>query len=358
MKCRHSSLFVLILALSFGAVASAQVGDNTLEPSPTAATTETPAAPPLKEADSVSAPAPSEEPTPPEAKSDAPEVDDEATPTPWQPPPHRLLYRNRLLSRINPSGLQNGFELAYHYRLFDSDSVLFRDSYVGVALKPMISPAFTRIGISAQAQPLAVLYLEASWNWMAWYGVLGHPRTYPDANGDFSDTGVANAADSQGDPAATSGWELDLIAELRAKVGPVVIRNKFTMMRSELSSAEPVSDSLFYDPLYDLLRPRSGWSLMNDADLLVYLLDEHLIVGARYTMAMALWPGDMGSETTHRLGPLVAYRFFMEPGAAFDAPTAIALVQWHLEHPHRTGQDVSQAVPYIVLGFAFQGDLL
>ncbi|MGB0591182.1 MAG: hypothetical protein ACPGU1_16015 [Myxococcota bacterium] len=357
MKCDTSSILILACLLLFSGPALAQEPESLDEIAPTTPGVKAPA--PDSDTNSAEpAPLPKEATTsepnaaPEEQEEDAAEV------SPWQPPRHRLLYRNRLVARINPSGLQNGFELAFHYRLFDSDSVLFRDSYVGVAVKPMISPAFTRLGISAQAQPLAVLYLEASWNWMMWYGVLGHPRTYPDASGDYSDTGVADAAEALGDPSAASGWELDLIAELRAKVGPLVIRNRFTMMRSELSSAEPVSDSLFYDPLYDLLRPRSGWSLMNDADVLVYLLDEHLIVGARHTMAMALWPGEMGSETTHRLGPLVAYRFFMEPGAAFDAPTAFTLVQWHLDHPHRTGQDVSQAIPYIVLGFAFQGDLL
>ena len=344
MKHLACSLSTLTLFILITSVAAAQDGAADAEPTVPASSSATP----MTETKGAHA-------------ADEPDGHDEAEaakPTPWQPPQHRLLYRNRLISRTNPSGLQNGFELAYHYRLFDSDSVLFRDSYLGVAFKPMITPAFTRIGISAQAQPLAVLYLEASWNWMSWYGVLGHPRTYPGTDGDFSDTAISEAAESQGEPGATGGWELDLIAEVRAKVGPVVVRNKLTMMRSELSSAEPVTDNLFYDPLYDLLRPRSGWSLMNDADVLVYLLDEHLIVGARYSLNMAFWPGDLGHQMTQRLGPLIAYRFFMEPGAAFDAPTAIALVQWHLDHPYRTGEDVSQAIPYMVFGFAFQGDLL
>lgn len=347
MKSLRPALFGLTFILSFGHVALAQEADVAVEPlgpvEGDARSTEVTA----EGLDNPSASAPTDR---------AAERDAEAALPPWQPPKHRLFYRNQLISRTNPSGLRNGFELAYRFRLFDSDSVLFRDSYVGVALKPMITPAFTRIGISAQAQPLAVLYLEASWSWIAWYGVLGHPRTYPDPSGDYSDTGLAEATEAQGEPDAAGGWELDLIAELRAKVGPVVIRNRLTAMRSELTQAEP--NALFYDPLYDLLRPRSGWSLMNDADLLVYLLDEHLIVGARYSLGVAFWPGDLGTEATHRLGPLLAYRFFIEPGAAFDAPTAIALVQWHLEHPYRAGADVSQAIPYIVLGFAFQGDLL
>ena len=45
------------------------------------------------------------------------------------------------------------------------------------------------------------------------------------------------------------------------------------------------------------------------------------------------------------------------PGVFFNNPTAILIVNWWLEHPYRTGQEVSQAVPYIVLGFAFNGDI-
>ena len=293
-----------------------------------------------------------------EAKEPPPEEDatvEEALS--WQPPEHRLFYRSVLITRTNPGGLQGALELAYRYRLMDSESVLFRDSFVGLALKPMITPAFARLGIAAQAQPLAILYLEAAWNLMGWYGVLGHPRTFADGNEDYSDTAITELAD-KGEPGATVSWELDLIAELRAKVGPVVIRNRLSMILSELTPPQASTDTLYYDPLYDLLRPRSGWSMTNDADVLVYLLDEHLIVGARYTVGHAFLPGDAGNEPNHRLGPLVAYRFFLEPGATIDAPTAILLVQWHLDHPYRTGQDVSQALPYIVAGFSLQGDLL
>ena len=37
-------------------------------------------------------------------------------------------------------------------------------------------------------------------------------------------------------------------------------------------------------------------------------------------------------------------------------PTAILLVQWWAQHRWRTGEDVHPAMPYIVLGFSFEGD--
>jgi hypothetical protein len=58
-----------------------------------------------------------------------------------------------------------------------------------------------------------------------------------------------------------------------------------------------------------------------------------------------------------RLGPVLAYRFFDEPGEAFNQPTILAIVNWHLKHRWRTGLDTHQALPYIALAFSFSGEL-
>ena len=50
--------------------------------------------------------------------------------------------------------------------------------------------------------------------------------------------------------------------------------------------------------------------------------------------------------------------FFDEGYTSFNKPAVILNVAWYLQHRYRTGAEVSQAVPYVVLGFAFQSDLL
>ena len=270
----------------------------------------------------------------------------------WRPPQHRLLYRNLTVGRINPLGFQDGLELTYRYRLMDSDSILFRDSFVGLGATAMLTPAFTRLGLVAQAQPLAILYLEAKWQFAGWYGNFDNLQTYDDPTDDFSD-----AARGASEGGATIGWELDLTAELRLKVGPLVVRSRLTFIHTEMTPPQRPGDTHYYDPLYDLLMPTSGWALTNDADALLFLLDERLIVGVRYSLGH-VFDGASSRVPTHRVGPLVAYRFFQRPGAVFDSPTALLLVQWYARHPYRAGQESHQAIPYLVLGFAFQGDLL
>ena len=274
----------------------------------------------------------------------------------WTPPEHRLVYQNLTVLRVNPLGLQNKFDLAYRYRLMESDSLLFRDTFVGVAFQPLLTPAFADVGVAAQLQPLTALFLEARWQWRGWLGTFNHLQSFDSPEAEYSDSAIKAGGENE-QHYSTTGWLLGLTAELRAKVGPVVVRNRFQALYSDMDLRN--DDPLYYEPLTDLLAPNKGWLITNDSDLLLFLLDEHLIVGARYSLGHGLDVGGPSANgPTHRVGPLIAYIFEKDPGATFNKPTLLLLTQWYLGHRFRTGQDVSQAIPYIALGFAFSGDLL
>ncbi len=272
---------------------------------------------------------------------------------PWRAPRHRIFYRSVTAASVNSEGLASKLDLGYRYRLFDSDSILTRDSFVGLALAPMVTPIFAQIGVAAQAQPLAVLYLEARWKTTGWFGNRGHVQTFSDGTEDFSDDRISDLGESD-ETFSTTSWEAELTAELRARVGPVVVRNRTMFIRSELTPPQRPGDTLYYDPIYDLLMPTSGWSSTNDADLLLMLRDDRLIVGVRHTMRDAHRDDAAADVPTHRVGPLVAYRLSSDPGARFDAPTLVTMIQWHAKHRYRAGS----AMPYVLVAFAFQGDLL
>ena len=53
----------------------------------------------------------------------------------------------------------------------------------------------------------------------------------------------------------------------------------------------------------------------------------------------------------------MVYRLNDTTGTAFNQPTVFAMANWWLSHRYRTGEEVSQAFPYVLLGFAFNGDL-
>jgi len=274
-------------------------------------------------------------------------------------PQHRLHYQSLTLLRVNPQGLEQRFQLGYRYRLYDREEALFRTAYVGASVQPIVTPAFARLGVQAELEPLAILQLKVRWDWLQYFGVLNHLQSFSDTDGRYSDEALKETRDSA---QTAGGWLLTLGATLQGKVGPVVFRSQFNAVRHELEVQE--GHATWYDPSADLLAPVQGWTLTNDADLLLMLLDEQLIVGVRHNWMESLLPdaarGASSDEhtRTQRIGPLLAWRFFDEPGTAWNRPTVLLLLQWYLEHPHRTGQFSSQALPYVVLGFAFSGDLL
>ncbi len=268
-------------------------------------------------------------------------------------PEHRLHYRNFTVLRINPLGLQNQFAISYQYRLYDSDSRLFRTGFFRAGLEPIITPGLARLGVAVEIEPIAVLRLGAKWEFLQYYGTFDHMNSYPDTDSDYSDTAIEHGGEA-GTNYAGSGINTTLHAELRAKVWNIVVRSKLLAIHNVMDLTP--GHKTWYDPYYDVLQRNHGWALINDADLLLFLLDDKLIVGVRHNVSYAMHPGD-AVPATQRVGPLVAYRFFDDPGAAWNRPTAVLLANWYLKHPYRTGQDVDPAIPYVAIGLAMFGDV-
>lgn len=280
------------------------------------------------------------------------------------PPPavaeQRIAYDTTLGFRVNPLGLELQHNLAYRHRLYESGSLALRDNYFGVALSPTISPSIIRMGGHIEFRPLTVLALQAGVHHVGYVGSFDNLQSYKVASADFSDTG-RDEQDEAGRTYPTHGFEAFARATALAKVGPIVIRDDLSFTYSTLSLRDP--DRLYYHPRWDVLAPNGGWFLHNDTDV-VYLSDFGLIAGARGSLTHAFYPDDaLGTSASEenvpmfRLGPLLAYTFFDEPGAAFNKPTLIGMAQWWLLHRFRTGEDVHQGIPYAAVAFRFEGDL-
>lgn len=274
--------------------------------------------------------------------------------------PHVLYYSNASFFRWNPIGLVNRTQLGYKYMLFDSDSVLLKDSYAGLSFAPQLSPSFTTLGGRFELSPLAVLRVSAQYDWVTHYGTFGTIVSSPTPNADFSDTARDEAAENDLNY-STSGSILTLGTRLQAKVGPIAVRVQGRAIRQELDLKD--GDTVYYDLINEVMMPNGGWLYIVDSDLL-YLAGP-LSIGLRHSYVTTTYDDDdfLPGESTEdknnpmqRLGPLVAYKFDSEPGDVMGQPTVFMLVNWWLQHRYRTGEDVSQAVPYFVLGYAFNGE--
>lgn len=302
-----------------------------------------------------------------EAATPAPAPEIVARPKLAPRPRHRLIYSNLTALRYNPLGLVNEFTAGYRYQLVDKDSVLFNESFLAAQVHTYLTPAYARIGPKIDIQPLALLNLSATYDYTGYFGSFGLNQSFKSPTDVWSDTELDRRDDS-GDPAvdnyANTGHFVTLAALLQAKVKNIAIRDnlKFYWADYELRAGDTVS----YDQTLDITIPNKGWAMTNDLDVL-YLFDFGLTLGARYTLTEAFYqarhfqpaePISRPNGPTHRVGPALLYTFFNRPHQRFNKPTLIVLTQWWAAHRFRTGQDVSAAVPYLVVGFRFEGDLL
>lgn len=268
-------------------------------------------------------------------------------------PRHRLWYSNATFARLNPLGLIEQFGMGWRYRLIDSDSVLFEDTYTLLGVTARVSPAFARGGVQAELAPIAVWKAWGAIEGVGYFGTFDQVTGFTDADAVYDDDTLSALGQGQ----ATRGWVATAGTVLQAKVGPVALRSTFQGTRYDLEL--PEGERFFYDQFWDRLAPDERWMLLNDLDLMVMF--EHARVGGRWTWSDALIDeGDaVAGQAQHRAGPLFAWQFKDAPaGTRFNRPTVFAMAQWWLEHPYRDGTVSSQAMPLVALGFAFQGDLL
>jgi hypothetical protein len=285
------------------------------------------------------------------------------------PPQHRIVYRDLSIFRWNPIGLITDARIGYRYRLYESQSLALRDNFVSVGVAPALSGGFARGGPMVEIQPASFLQLWAIYEVIGYFGAFNFLQSYPSAAGaDFSDTELERRGDlPKGNPQknyGTSGTQLLLGATLQFKLGPIAARELFRAARPDMKLRD--GDRVFYDIFYDLLVGDGGWFYSNDVDLLYQGLDNRLSVGVRWSTARAFYtdahfaPGaarEGAPGAIHRIGPIAAWTFKQPDGAPIE-PSLLLVLNWWLKSPYRTGQDVSQAVPYFILGLNITGDLL
>lgn len=268
-------------------------------------------------------------------------------------PRHRLWYSNATFARLNPLGLIEAVDLGWRYRLIESDSVLFEDTYTLVGVTARASPAFARGGVRAEIAPIAVWKAWGTFERVGYFGSFDQITGFADADSVYDDDTLE--ALGRGQP--TGGWVATAGTVLQAKVGPIALRSTFQGTRYDLDL--PDGERFFYDQFWDRLAPDERWMLLNDLDLMAVF--DHARVGARWTWSDALIDeGDaVAGLDHHRVGPLFAWQLKDEPaGTRFNRPTVFVLAQWWMQHPYRDGTLSSQAMPLVAFGFAFQGDLL
>lgn len=264
-----------------------------------------------------------------------------------QPAQAGLTYTSLSAIRYNPLGLQQEATLGWRQKLGSAaqDNVLFGKSHVRAGIITRASPQFAKGGAFLKLAPIAVFEVQASFQ-----GIAGLSSVQ-----DVQDSALFTEATKQMVTDAghiiDDGWQMTVTPVLKYKVADIVIRNTSQFRRFNLKGDD---GDLFYDQTLDVVAPIESWTLQNDADVLYWDTDKKWILGARYTYTTVF---DHGSDI-QRVGPLFAWKpEEKKAGGGFANPTLFTIAQFHLQHAYRTGQQISQAVPYFVVGFSFNGAL-
>ena len=278
-------------------------------------------------------------------------------------PPWRVVFNNAFFLRYNPLGLEDQLRAGAQRLLYKNPKALFRDNFFFFGLAPRLNPAFVKVGPAIEIQPLSIFNLRVTAEFIYLFSSFGFLQSFRTPNVDYSDSTMGQRADL-GLNYSTIGAHVIIEPLFQFRFGNIVVRNKSTFEYWRMRTR--AGDSVFYDVTLDTLISNNGWVFSNDLDAL-YLFKFGLTAGIRYTVVRPFYrqrdylAGEIERLSTNqhqRLGPLLAYTFYDHGYTRFNRPTIILIVNWYAEHRWRTGVDVNPAIPYIVVGFGFQSDIL
>jgi hypothetical protein len=284
-------------------------------------------------------------------------------PTTGEIPEWRIVGNSLTVFRWNPLGLESQLRFGVQKRLYLSDKPVLRDNFLHVGIYPRLNPAFLKFGPSIEFQPVSIFNLRAAVEYMQFFGSFGFAQSFPTPGAtDYSDSALSRNRDA-GLMYDTRGFHVMVEPFVQFKVGPIALRNRFALEYWNMKLRS--GDKVFYEATLDTLVPADGWVITNDLDV-IYQTKFKLNIGVRYTVVKPIYkdsdflPGEEPNNRNghHRLGLLAAYTFFDRGYTKFNKPTLLLISSWYLSHRWRTGTDTSAAIPYFILGFAFQTDLL
>ena len=287
-------------------------------------------------------------------------------------PAQRLVLNSLSIFRYNPIGLETRARFGWQQKFFEGHHRATNDNFWFAGTYLRVSPAGARAAAMIELQPLAIFNLRFTAEKLAYFGNFTFLQSRSSANDDLSDAAMkANAKGPLGNYSG-SGTHVSIEPRLQAAIGPIVVRS--SAFFGHFNMALHRGDRVWYEATLDVPVPGKGWVFANDLDVLYRrpMGEAMLTVGARYSMVRPLYndrdvlpseDADAASARNdhHRVGLVAAYTFYDRGVSRFNKPTILVLAHRYLDHRFRTGTGpnaVNGNIPYFVLGYAFETDLL
>jgi hypothetical protein len=283
-------------------------------------------------------------------------------PRPTDIPARRLNFDHFIGGGVNPTVAEYRTRIGYMRRLGQSEELLWRDTFLSLGGQVRLNPCYTAVGPMVQWQPIAVFNLKALVDAYGFFGTAGMLQSFRSPLDEYSDA-VQRARPAARDTYGTTGWHAMLQPTLQARVGPIALQNVLTVDYFHMRLRG--GDTLWYDAGPDTLLPGRGWMLTEEVNLVYFA--GRLTLGATFRYLLPFYgqenlrPGEDAGAVNNanmRVGGLVAYTFKEGGYSSFHHPTAFLTAAWHVRNRYRAGQETTQALPFVGVGFAFQQDIV
>ncbi len=181
--------------------------------------------------------------------------------------------------RHGPPGLWLSSGVARRWAREDGPGPLARGRYAQVGISAGVSPALAQGTLAAEWVPVAVLQLRVQYDLQGYFGAYGALLELPSEDAPFGD----DALDARrGDEVAGVGHRVAFSPVLRAKAGPLLLRNQTDLCWYALSPRP----GWYHETEYDTLLARRDWLVANATVLFAELLGgaggTSLLVGPMY----------------------------------------------------------------------------
>ena len=234
-----------------------------------------------------------------------------------------------LYGHLAPEGVQLNVGAVRRWSVPDVDSALLRGRYAELGVSAGSNPAYAQGAVWGEWVPVAPLQLRVQYDLYGFYGANGSLLRFPSASSPFGDAEIDALA---GTERTGIGHRLMAVPVLRARLGPVVLRNQTELAWYRMSS-EP---GWYYEWEYDTLLASSDL-VVNDR--LAAMVELWRGAGAATLLAGPAW------ELTHSAKADITRQraegvLFWSPAdrlGPFARPRVIAVVGLNVQDRNREG---------------------
>lgn len=328
------------------------------------------------------APAPESEPKPPVVENSIASLPALITPAPGAKPNlfpdgWRLMLSDLTIFRLNPIGLETRARLGLQKKLYPSTKKVTENNFLFAGIFPKLNPASAQLGFGGEIQPASIFNVRVYYELQQYFGTFGFLQSFSSANSNYSDTQLKELADQPAtEPEAKLVRHFSVQPTLMLKFGKVVVRSLLMLDYWDFKTR----GTLIYEPTFDTLLPKQGWTMATDTDVL-FVPGTGLAAGLRHSYVKPFYSDDHfndagdrdaydGQNSHHRVGFFGAYTFRDDGPSTFNKPTVLLILSMYIQHKYRAGEPSTldaghtaddyrtRAFPYLVVGFAFESDFL